>query len=125
MQRKKRLSSEEKRQLVFNALFDARGPLSTYKLHKLTGLGTDLLNYHLRVMVESGLVIPLEDGKYTLQALYYEQEALRSLETSMELVVSILSSHIVWDYVNLEKQDEFSVVSSNLELFLRALKQGR
>ncbi len=122
MQQTKRLSSKEKRQLIFDTLFDAPGPLAPYELGQHTGLGLDSLSYHLKRMVAAGILIPLEDGKYTLQALYYDQDALKSLEVSLELVVSIVSSHTVWDYVDLEKQDEFGVVSSNLEHYLRALK---
>ncbi len=122
MQQMKRPSSKAKRQLIFNTLFDAPGPLASYEIHRYAGLGKDSLSYHLRKMVASGILVPLEDGKYALQAFYYDQEALKSLEVSLELVVSIISSHTVWDYVDLKERDEFGVVSSHLEHYLRASK---
>lgn len=121
---KKRLSSLEKQQAIFDALFDADGPMTAYQVHKATGLGMDSLNYHLRAMSRAGILIPLEDGLWTLQAIYYEEEPLQSLETSLELVVGILSSHFVWDFADLERGDEFSVVAANLEFFLRCVKEN-
>ena len=122
MQQTKRLSSKEKRQLIFDTLFEAPGPLRFYEIHRRTDLAKDNLAYHLKNMVRSGILIPLEDEGYGLQALYYDEKALESLEVSLELVVSIVSSHTVWDYIDMEKQDEFGVVSTNLEHYLRALK---
>ena len=123
MQQIQSLSSKEKRQLIFDTLFDAPGPLTSYALSQLTELGRDSLSYHLKKMVAAGILIPLADGKYTLQALYYDRAALESLEVSLELVVAVVSSHTVWDFIDLEKQDEFGVVSSNLEYYLRALEK--
>lgn len=121
----KRLSSGEKRQAVFDALFDSPGPMTAYEVHKATGLGMDSLNYYLRKMLEEGFLVRLEDGSYTLQALFYTEEALRSFETALELVVSIASSHFVWDFVDNGTQDEFSVVATNLAAYLRSLERER
>jgi len=120
--RAQRSSVIQKRQLIFNALLDSGKPLSAYEIHKATGIRKDSLHYHLKSMVKSGILVPY-DSKYALQKLYYDPRAKQSLDVAIELIVSILASQSVWDYVDRGKEDEFSVVASNLEYYIRSLKE--
>lgn len=123
MAKKKRLSAVEKQQAVFETLLESGKPMSAYEIHKATGLGTDSLHYHLRALVQSGILVPYDGGRYAIQKVYYDKLARKSLDVAMELIVTILATQTVWDFVDHGKQDEFSVVASNLEHYLRWLKK--
>lgn len=119
-----RRKAVEKQQRIFEALLEGGGtPLTAYEIHKKTGLRMNALHYHLPALVRGGILVPYDGGRYALQKIYYDARARQSLDVALELITMILATQNVWDFVDREAQDEFSVVTSNLEYYLRWLKE--
>lgn len=116
------------RQLIIFDLMESEGPKQLNHIAVDTGLQPQLVDYHLRNMVITGLVITVtNNGKkyYMLQPVFYDETLFEGLAEALLPVVDAFSSE--FDFSQIKISPENALIESFmalLEVFVLKIKRN-
>lgn len=76
------------REEVFSTLLEASGPLSPSEIADEIGVDRELASYHLKILLNVGLVIREDDGKYYPQPLLTDPDFGEEIEEVIRDLIS-------------------------------------
>ena len=128
LKKKKKNQSSDIRLRIIQHLKKADKPLIAHHIARGTGIGAQLVDYHLKKLVEQGVVLvqrEYEHNYYFLQPSFYLEEA----ETALMKVLTPWIEAFAEATETEEDQDKEQIVYDNLhyyfQIFLKTSRKSR
>lgn len=107
------MKRHEKRVKIFFSIIESNKPLGMSEIARATAMRIEDVNYHLPILIELGLVLPVEDKKYMPQLFFVDEDDMDESYKLMEVIAHKIAKELITEHA----ESPEDALINNLQMF--------